>query len=333
MQDDPLMTAGPNRLQGTDGVRGVALPDDAESRTDPVGAFLRTGRLTPAFAGLYAAAFAEEEAHGGEEVVVGWDPRDREGVFTGAVVRGVRHAGRKAVVLGTVPTPAVPLAMIQRGAKAGIMVTASHNPEGQNGIKAFVGPLAMKLYPIDEERLTRRVYAWAGRNAEIPGAPEGEGGEEVLHWEAEARQAFVEYSCDPYNTWVPEKGPEAGESPENPFSNLLLVIDASGGSLAGLARDVFGRLGVRRVVEVNGLGSPVNRGGGVVGLEQVGWMDAQCRSESGKDLSGHAGAAALLEMARGHQADLAAGRLWAAAAVCDADGDRCILLVYHPFRK
>ncbi len=331
------MTAGPRRLQGTDGVRGVVVPDDEESRTDPVGAFLRTGRLTPAFAGLYAAAFAEEEASAGEEVVVGWDPRDREGVFTGAVMRGVRRAGRKAVVLGTVPTPAVPLAMIQRGAKAGIMATASHNPEGQNGVKAFVGPLATKLYPVDEERLTRRVYERAGRQAEDPGGPEGEGeGEgagEVLPWEAEARRAFVENSCDPYNAWVPAGGPEASKPSENPYSDLLLVVDAAGGSLAGMARDVFDRLGVRRVVEVNGAGSPVNRGGGVVELEQVDWVDERCGDESGKDLSGHAGVAALLEMALGRQADLAAGRLWAAAAVFDGDGDRCILLVYDPFRK
>ncbi len=328
------MTAGPPRLQGTDGVRGVVVPDDEESRPDPVGAFLRTGRLTPAFAGLYAAAFAEEEASAGGEVVVGWDPRDREGVFTGAVVRGVRRAGRKAVVLGPVPTPAVPLAMIQRGAKAGIMATASHNPEGQNGVKAFVGPLATKLYPVDEERLTRRVYERAGRRAEDPGGsggPEGEG--EVLPWEAEARRTFVEHACDPYNAWVPAGGQEASKPSETPFSDLLLVVDAAGGSLAGTARDVFERLGVSRVVEVNGAGSPVNRGGGVVELEQVDWVDERCADESGKDLSGHAGAAALLEMARGRHADLAAGRLWAAAAVFDGDGDRCILLVYDPFRK
>ena len=323
------MTAGPLRLQGTDGVRGVVVPDDEESRTDPAGAFLRTGRLTPAFAGLYAAAFAEEEVSAGEEVVVGWDPRDREGVFTGAVVRGVRRAGRKAVVLGTVPTPAVPLAMIQRGAKAGIMATASHNPEGQNGVKAFVGPFATKLYPVDEERLTRRVYERAGRRTEDPGGPEGE----MLPWKDEARRVFVEHSCDPYNAWIPAGGPEASNPSESPFSDLILVVDAAGGSLAGTARDVFERLGVRRVVEVNGTGSPVNQGGGVVELEQVDWVDERCGDESGKDLSGHAGAAALLEMARDRHADLAAGRLWAAAAVFDGDGDRCILLVYDPFRK
>ena len=66
---------------------------------------------------------------------------------------------------------------VYSGAKAGIMVTASHNPEDQNGIKAFVGPLATKLYPIDEERLTRRVYGLAGRKAESPGGPGEEGRE------------------------------------------------------------------------------------------------------------------------------------------------------------
>ena len=86
------MTAGPPRLQGTDGVRGVVVPDDEESRTDPAGAFLRTGRLTPAFAGLYAAAFAEEEASAGEEVVVGWDPRESRRRFHGSGRAGVSAA-------------------------------------------------------------------------------------------------------------------------------------------------------------------------------------------------------------------------------------------------
>ena len=76
----------------------------------------------------------------------------RVGDLTNAIVGGILKAGRRPIVLGTVPTPAVPLLMVQRGSSAGIMVTASHNPEGQNGLKLFLGPLATKLYPADEER-------------------------------------------------------------------------------------------------------------------------------------------------------------------------------------
>ncbi len=318
------MTFRPDRLQGTDGIRGVVVPDDEESRADPVGAFLQTERLTPSFAELYARAFAEEEASPGGEVIVGWDPRDREGLFTGAVVRGVQLARRKAVVVGTVPTPAVPLVMVRRGANAGIMVTASHNPEGQNGLKAFVGPLATKLYPVDEVRLTRRVYDL------------GESGEassegvltETVDAEVEARDLFLDYSCDPRNSWLPAPA----ESSENPLADLLLVVDASGGGLAGLALAAFRRLGVREAVEVNGPGAPVNQGGGVVELEQVQWINDRCVSDSGRDLSSHAGAAALLEMARNHREDLLAGSRWAAAAVFDGDGDRFVCLLYDPFR-
>lgn len=322
------MTARPDRLQGTDGIRGVVAPDDAESRSDPVGAFLRTEKLTPSFAELYARAFAEEETAPGGEVVVGWDPRDREGTFTGAVVRGVRLSGRKPIVLGTVPTPALPLAMIHRGARAGIMVTASHNPESQNGLKLFLGPLATKLYPADETRLTRRVYVLGDRQPAGPAEPDAE----PLEWAAEARSLFVEYTCDPYNAWLPVSGAPEGETRAGPLADLLLVIDASGGGLAGIAREAFRRLGAREVIEVNGLGAPVNQGGGVVELEQVRWVGRDCAGDGGKDLSGHAGVTALLDAVRDRRQDLLAGRAWAAAAVFDGDGDRCVLLVYDPFR-
>ncbi|MFQ5914703.1 MAG: hypothetical protein ACE5JS_16160 [Nitrospinota bacterium] len=322
------MRTRPDRLQGTDGIRGVVVADDEESRSDPVGAFLRTERLTPSFAEVYARAFAEEETTPGDEVVVGWDPRDREGTFTGAVVRGVRGSARKAVVLGEVPTPAVPLAMVQRAANAGIMVTASHNPQNQNGLKAFLGPLATKLYPVDEVRLTRRVCELGARRGKNPAGPEGD----VVNWEVRARELFAEYSCDPYNSWLQTPGEEGIETASNPLSDLILVVDAAGGSLADLACDTFHRLGVRELVQVNGPGAPVNQGGGVVELEQVEWVDRRCVSNSGRDLSGHAGVAALLGLALDHRGELRSGKSWAAAAVFDGDGDRCLLLVYDPFR-
>ncbi len=317
----------PLRLQGTDGIRAAVGPDNEASRRDPLGTYLRTGRLTPAFATLYARAFAEEETSPGEEVIVGWDPRDRGGDFTKAVVGGVLQAGRRPVVLGTVPTPAVPLLMIRRKSNAGIMVTASHNPESQNGLKLFLGPLATKLYPADEERLTRKVYDLGGS----PARSSSEG--EPLLREAEARRAFIDDSCDPFNSWLPEPVPGGSGAAEGPLADLLLVVDAAGGSMAGLAADVLRRLGAGEVVEVNGTGAPINEDGGVVDLEQVHWVDADCRSDAGKDLSRHAGVAALIEAAGGCRPELLSGKRWAAGAVFDGDGDRAVLLFYDPFSE
>lgn len=317
----------PLRLQGTDGIRAVVGPDDEASQRDPLGTYLRTGRLTPAFSTLYARAFAEEEASPGEEVIVGWDPRDRGGDFTNAVVGGILQAGCRPVVLGTVPTPVVPLLMIRRECNAGIMVTASHNPASQNGLKLFLGPLATKLYPADEKRLTRKVYDLGGRLARS--SSEGE----PLLREAEARGAFIDYSCDPFNSWLPEPIPGGSGTVKGPLAELLLVVDAAGGSMAGLAAGVFRRLGASEVIEVNGTGTPINEDGGVVELEQVHWVDANCRSDAGKDLSRHAGIAALLEAAGGCRPELLSGKRWAAGAVFDGDGDRAVLLFYDPFNE
>lgn len=311
----------PLRLQGTDGIRGAVGPDDDESRSDPLGAYLRTGFLTPAFVGLYARAFAEEEVSIGEEIIVGWDPRDRMGDFTEAIVDGILQAGCRPVVLGTVPTPAVSLLMIHRGANAGIMVTASHNPEGQNGLKLFLGPLATKLYPADEERLTQKIY---NRSEGLSRSPfEGE----PLFLESETRAAFINYSCDPFNSWLPKP------TPDGPLSKLLLVVDAAGGSMAGLASDVFRRLGVGEVMEVNGSDARINEDGGVVELEQVNWVDGYGRGDTGQDLTRHAGVGALLKVADRFHPELLSGKRWAAGAVFDGDGDRATLLLYDPLNK
>ena len=92
-----------------------------------------------------------------KNIVVGWDPRDPSGVFVNAVIKGVRKAGANALVLGVVPTPLVPLFMLHQKADCGIMVTASHNPNDQNGIKLFSPFHGMKPLPSDDLQLTQHV--------------------------------------------------------------------------------------------------------------------------------------------------------------------------------
>lgn len=112
------------RLFGTDGIRGKAneYPITAEVA-------LRVGR---------AVATLLVGADGGP-VVVGRDPRLSGSMLEAAVTAGLLAAGADVVQAGVVPTPAVAFLTRSSPAAAGIMLTASHNPHEDNGLKIFGG--------------------------------------------------------------------------------------------------------------------------------------------------------------------------------------------------
>ncbi len=72
-----------------------------------------------------------------DTVLIGRDTRGSGAMLVAAVAAGLRQAGWQVLDLGVVPTPAVSRAVKQRGAALGVMVTASHNPAEDNGIKFF----------------------------------------------------------------------------------------------------------------------------------------------------------------------------------------------------
>lgn len=78
------------------------------------------------------------------QVLLGRDTRASGSSLLSAVAAGLRHAGWEPVDLGVLPTPAVARATRDLGAALGVMVTASHNPAGDNGIK-FFAPGGIKL--------------------------------------------------------------------------------------------------------------------------------------------------------------------------------------------
>jgi phosphoglucosamine mutase len=119
------------RLFGTDGVRGVAGRDlSARLALD----------LAAAAAGVLAGtgAFAEARDERRRPVaVVGRDPRASGEFLEAAVVAGLAGAGVDVLGLGVVPTPAVAYLTGALGAEFGVMLSASHNPAPDNGIKFF----------------------------------------------------------------------------------------------------------------------------------------------------------------------------------------------------
>ena len=122
---------------GTDGVRG------------PFGGPL----INPDFAARLGFAAATWLARKGQ-VLIGRDTRFSGPVLESAVMRGLRAAGAEPVSLGVVPTPAVARAVRAEGAGLGVVITASHNPAEDNGIK-FFGPAGVKLTDEQEAQIER----------------------------------------------------------------------------------------------------------------------------------------------------------------------------------
>ena len=119
-----------SRLFGTDGVRGVANADLSPEIAFAIG---RAG----------ASVLAQlSERH--RPVIVGRDTRLSGTMLEAAIVAGITSVGRDVVSIGIVPTPAVARVTISEGAAAGVMISASHNPIADNGIK-FFGPDGFKL--------------------------------------------------------------------------------------------------------------------------------------------------------------------------------------------
>jgi phosphoglucosamine mutase len=129
------------RYFGTDGVRG------------PYGGPV----INEAFAARLGFAAASWAGQSGR-VVVGRDTRASGPALEAAVMRGVRAAGAQPVSLGVLPTPAVARAVRTERAILGIVITASHNPAGDNGIK-FFGAGGVKLTDADEEEIERHLPA------------------------------------------------------------------------------------------------------------------------------------------------------------------------------
>lgn len=154
------------RLFGTDGVRGLANAD-----------------LHPLLAVSLALAAAEVlRSSTGERrqvAVVGRDPRASGEMLEAAVVAGLTSAGTDVLLAGVLPTPAVAFLTDSLGADLGVMLSASHNPMPDNGIK-FFGRGGHKLADAVEDEIEARLReewdrptgAGVGRVRTLEGAAE-----------------------------------------------------------------------------------------------------------------------------------------------------------------
>ncbi len=119
------------KLFGTDGVRGTA-------NTYPMTAEMAL-KL-----GAAAGRYFRRDGSSGHRVVIGKDTRLSGYMIENALTAGFTSTGMNVLLLGPVPTPAVGLLTPSMRADVGVMISASHNPAEDNGIKLF-GPDGFKL--------------------------------------------------------------------------------------------------------------------------------------------------------------------------------------------
>jgi phosphoglucosamine mutase len=136
------------RLFGTDGVRGVA-----------------NSNLTAELALGLGSAAARRLANSSEArrrvAVVGRDPRASGEMLEAAVIAGLTSEGVDALRVGVLPTPAVAYLTHAYDAEFGVMISASHNPMPDNGIKIF-GAGGQKLDDATEDRIEELLAAGPG---------------------------------------------------------------------------------------------------------------------------------------------------------------------------
>jgi phosphoglucosamine mutase len=197
-------------LFGTDGVRGLANAD-----------------LTPELAMAVASAAARVlTAHDGTHrpvAVVGRDPRASGEMLEAAVVAGLTSTGADVVLVGVLPTPAVAFLTEAYGADIGVMLSASHNPMEDNGIKLF-GRGGHKLpdeIEAEIEAVEAKGPAWSRPIGSYIGR---------VHSAPDAATRYLDH---------------LGQVLTAPLTGLHVVVDCSHGAASFVAPELYRRAGAR----------------------------------------------------------------------------------------
>ena len=237
------------RLFGTDGIRGRAGED-----------------LTADLArGLGAAAVAVFGRHGEGHpaIVVGRDPRASGEWLEAALVRGITDAGGDALLAGIEPTPAIAFLTTDLGASSGVVISASHNPPEDNGIK-FFSRAGTKLPDAIEDEIE------AALDDPVTDAPRGS----VRELSEEGRERYLAHliACA-----------------AAPLDGMRIVVDCANGAASWIAPDLLRRLGAHVMpIHAEPDGTNINDGSGALHPEVVAAEVVRRGAEAGLSLDGDA---------------------------------------------
>ena len=243
------------KLFGTDGIRGRA----------------NSYPITPELALLVGKATAKVlgGASGHQRVVLGKDTRISGYMLENAITSGLLSMGMDVLAVGPMPTPAVAHLTKSMGAVCGIMITASHNPACDNGIKIFAED-GFKLPDAVELEIEKEILG--GKLAEdgVPGEAIGK----AFRIE-DARGRYIEFA----------KGSIRNLS----LRGLKLVLDCANGAAYSIAPPIFRELGaevIETAVKPNGLN--INDGCGALHPENMGELVRKYGADAGIALDGDA---------------------------------------------
>lgn len=186
---------------GTDGIRG------------PAGVY----PLDQAGMRQIGKAVGEYFTMPGETVLVGWDPRESSEMLVGAVVEGMMAMGVVIPKLGVIPTPGLAYLTKQLKARVGVIITASHNPYTDNGIKIFTNE-GKKLSDNDQTGLNDLIA-----KDHIVDRSQGKAYDEPTA--IKTYEDFLVKSADGIS-----------------FKKLRLAVDSANGATSGIAQRVFASL-------------------------------------------------------------------------------------------
>lgn len=199
-----------SRMFGTDGVRGVAnaeLTPELAFRLGRVGAYVLTAR------------------NSGARIVIGKDTRISGDMLEAALVSGVLSMGADVLRLGVISTPGVAFLTKHLHADAGVMISASHNPVEDNGIKFFGGD-GFKLLDQTEDEIERLLK-------EEDNLPRPVGAAVGRLYDEPAVSAYEKFLISTVN---------------HRFDGLHIVLDCANGAASDIAPEVFRRLGAQVTV-------------------------------------------------------------------------------------
>ena len=200
-----------NKLFGTDGIRGIA--NEYPMTTEVA---LNVGR---------AIAYLSKRKGHSPKIIIGKDTRLSGDMFESAIISGICSMGVKAISVGVIPTPGIAFLTHNMRADAGIVISASHNPSQDNGIKIFSSD-GFKLSDEKENQIEELVFA--NNMHKIHPVPKELGKASRLD---DAAGRYVDFLK---STFPQEINPEG----------MKVVLDCSNGGTYRVAPEVFAELGV-----------------------------------------------------------------------------------------
>ena len=220
-------------LFGTDGVRGVAGVD-------------LTAELAFNLSTAAASVLADLGEFAGHRptAIVGQDSRASGQYLEEAICRGLSSAGIDVYRVGILPTPAISFLVKDRGADLGVMISASHNPASDNGIK-FFDRSGSKL----ADQIEAKIESVLGKTVESTN-----GAGRVIE-DLEAKESYIQNLL---------------KSLDGNLSGLKVVIDCANGAASFVAPDVLKRAGAEVIaISASPNGLNINDNCGSTHLENL----------------------------------------------------------------